>query len=160
MARYKVLKSVAHNIGHSFTSLMNYAGDDYVMGHILRFARQTGVDTLTIDFVSGEAGPQELLADPISAVPGRYTQFFWDLVKRQGSDRSCVKTAILTLKYNLNAERARRRNSRVMESPYVCDVLITDIHDKNYGAHFQSWWYPEGQVQRKDKSPWWKLWGR
>jgi len=34
MARYKVLKSVAHNIGHSFTSLMNYAGDDY--GNVAR----------------------------------------------------------------------------------------------------------------------------
>lgn len=57
MARYKVLKSVAHNIGHSFTSLMNYVDDDYVMGHILHFARQTGRDTLTIDFVKGDAGP-------------------------------------------------------------------------------------------------------
>ena len=65
MARYKVLKGVAHNIGHSFVSLMNYAVDDYVMGHLLRFARQTRRDTLTIDFVSGEAGPSELLQEPI-----------------------------------------------------------------------------------------------
>ena len=63
MARYKVLKSVAHNIGHSFTSLMNYADDDYVMSHILRFARNTGRDTLTLDFVRREAGPPELLVD-------------------------------------------------------------------------------------------------
>jgi hypothetical protein len=43
MPRFKVLKSVAHNIGHSFTSLMNYSRDDYSMGHILRFARETGL---------------------------------------------------------------------------------------------------------------------
>jgi hypothetical protein len=90
MARYKVLKSVAHNIGHSFTSLMNYADDDYVMGHILRFARNTGTDTLTIDFVKGEAGPPELLAEPLSEIPVRYTRFFWDMVDRHGSERSCV----------------------------------------------------------------------
>jgi hypothetical protein len=36
MPRHKVLKGIAHNIGHSFTSLMNYAKDDYSMGHILR----------------------------------------------------------------------------------------------------------------------------
>ena len=65
MARYKVLKSVAHNIGHSFISLMNYVGDDYVMGHILRFAMRTGHDTITMDFVTREAGPPELLAEPI-----------------------------------------------------------------------------------------------
>jgi hypothetical protein len=42
MPRFKVLKGVAHNVGASFTSLMNYASDDYSMGHILRFARQQG----------------------------------------------------------------------------------------------------------------------
>jgi len=52
MPRYKVLKGVAHNIGHSFTSLMNYAIDDYTMGHVLRLARQTGRDTLIIDLVT------------------------------------------------------------------------------------------------------------
>jgi hypothetical protein len=54
MARYKVLKSVAHSLGHSFTSLMNYAHDDYVMGHILRFARASNRDTLIIDLMTGE----------------------------------------------------------------------------------------------------------
>jgi len=85
MSRYKVLKGVAHNIGHSFTSLMNYVDDDYVMGHILRFARSTGCSVLTIDFVTGVAQPPELLLSPISSVPSRYTEFFWDLVKNSGS---------------------------------------------------------------------------
>ena len=72
MARYRVLKSVAHNIGHSFTSLMNYEGDDYVMGHLLRFARRTKLETVTINFVTGEAGPPELLSEPLSTIPARY----------------------------------------------------------------------------------------
>src|SRR5260370_40068012 len=87
MTRYKVLKGVAHNIGHSFTSLMNYSVDDYSMGHILRFARETGLNTLTIDFVTGEGHPAGLLRDPISELPRWYTKMFWDLVMRAGSDR-------------------------------------------------------------------------
>jgi hypothetical protein len=158
MARYKVLKSVAHNIGHSFTSLMNYAGDDYVMGHILRLARQSGVDTLTIDFVKEEAGPPELLAEPISEIPGRYTQFFWDLVRRQGSDRSSVRAATLVLRYNLAINRPLHRNPALMESPYECDVRITDTRGKNYAAHFHAWWSPERSDQSSTKSPWWKFW--
>jgi hypothetical protein len=102
MARYKVLKSVAHNIGHSFASLMNYAEDDYVIGHLLRFARQTQRDTLTLDFVSEQAGPPELLQEPISEVPARYTKV---LVHRHGSDRSLVRDASLTLKFDLSVER-------------------------------------------------------
>lgn len=65
MAKFKVLQAVAHNIGHSFTSLMNYSGDDYVMGHLLNSARLTGRDTLSIDFMKGAASPPELIRPPI-----------------------------------------------------------------------------------------------
>src|SRR5271154_7108380 len=115
MARYKVLKGVAHNIGHSFISLMNYAGDDYVMGHILRFARCTGSDTLTMDFVKREAGPPELLAEPISEVPARYIDFFWDLVKRHGADQTFVKTATLTLRYDIATQRSHHSAPQLIE---------------------------------------------
>jgi hypothetical protein len=137
---------------------MNYVGDDYVMGHILRFARRTGVDTLTIDFVKGEGGPPQLFAPPISETPARYTQFFWDLVSRHGSDRSCIKAATLTLRYDLATNRPLPRNDQFVESPYTCDVRITDIRGKDYVAHFHAWWYPERSDQSKDTSPWWKFW--
>jgi hypothetical protein len=159
MARYKVLKSVAHNIGHSFTSLMNYAGDDYVMGHILRFARRTGRDTMTIDFVKREAGPPELLTEPISEVPARYTEWFWDLVKRHGSDRSLVQSATLTLRYDIATQRPLCSAPQFTESPFTCAVRITDIRGKIYVAHFDGWWYPERLDHSKGESrPWWKFW--
>jgi hypothetical protein len=40
LPRFKVLKRVAHNI------------DDYSMGHILQFAREAGIGTLTIDLLT------------------------------------------------------------------------------------------------------------
>ncbi|MGA9185524.1 MAG: hypothetical protein WBZ32_09530 [Candidatus Acidiferrales bacterium] len=159
MARYKVLKGVAHNIGHSFISLMNYAGDDYVMGHILRFARLTGRDTLTMDFVKREAGPPELLAEPISEVPERYMDWFWNLVERHGADRSFVKTATLTLRYDIATQRPHHSAPQLIESPFVCDVQITDTRGKDYAAHFDGWWYPERLENSKTETrPWWKFW--
>jgi hypothetical protein len=156
VARYKVLRSVAHNIGHSFTSLMNYRGDDYVMGHLLRLARLTGCDTLTIDFVAGDATPVELLQEPISEIPAQYTRFFWDLVERHGSDRTYVKAATLTLHYDIHIQRPLYRNPKIFESPYTCDVCITDNGGTAYVAHFEAWWYPERLNQ---PVPWWKFWG-
>jgi len=159
MARYKVLKGVAHNIGHSFTSLMNYAGDDYVMGHILRFARRTGRDTLTIDFVKREAGPPELLAEPISEVPARYAEWFWDLVQRHGSERSLVESATLTLRFDIGTQRPHHSAPQLVESPFTCDVRITDVRGKDYLAHFDGWWYPERlEHSRTESRPWWKFW--
>ena len=87
MPRFKVLKGVAHNVGDSFTSLMNYSVDDYSMGHILRLARETELDTLTIDFMTEKGQPAALLRDPISELPRRYSKMFWDLVARSGSSK-------------------------------------------------------------------------
>lgn len=130
MARYKVLRGVVHNIGQSFTGLMNYRGDDYVMVHILRLARRTGRDTLTIDFIKAEAGPVELLAEPISDIPAQYTKWFWDLVDKHGSDRSYVQSATLTLRYDIATRRPVASGASLMESPYDCDVRITDTRGK------------------------------
>jgi hypothetical protein len=160
MPKYKALKSVAHNIGHSFTSLMNFAGDDYVMGHILRLARSTGVDTLQINLAAGEGSPKELFADPISNVPAWESKKFWDLVQRHGSDRPYVRAATLVLRYNLTVQRPAP-SPQFTESPYVCDVRIVDIRGKNYDAHFEGWWYPEQPDSNKGKTKryWWRFWG-
>src|SRR5258708_12191765 len=143
MPRFKVLKGVAHNLGHSFTSSMNYAGDDYVRGHLLKYARGSGKDTLFIDLMSGEAEPIELLAEPVSDVPSRYSKFFWYLVQTHGSDRSYVQSATLSLRYNLAIQRATPHAIGLTGSPYVCEVRVTDSRGKNYDAHFEGWCSPE-----------------
>jgi len=151
MPRYKVLRGVAHNIGHSFTGLMNYADDDYTMGHILRFARETGLDKLTIDFVTGMGQPAGLLREPISAVPRWYAKRFWDLVASSGSDRSLVQAATLTLRYDLT----KSRSGPPVANPYVCDVSVLDDRGKDYRAHFEGWWYVEKRIFTLAAGRWW-----
>jgi hypothetical protein len=153
MPRYKVLKGVAHNIGHSFTSSMNYATDDYTMGHILRLARESGKDTLTIDFTTGIGSPTELLQTPISEVPRRYSDRFWKLVVSSGSDRSLIQSANLTLKYDLG--RSKPGANGFTLSPYFCDVSIVDNRGKKYSAYFHDWWYVE-RVCNPPIRLWWK----
>jgi hypothetical protein len=157
MPRVKVLKGVAHNIGSSFTSLMNYAGDDYSMGHVLRFARESGVDTLTINLLSGQGGPDALLREPISDLPSWYSKMFLRLVQSAGSDRELIRSATLKLTYDLQ----RNRPSPIPgepQSPYTCDVSIADIHGKEYAAHFNGWWFVERMELNKPVSPSVRIW--
>jgi len=142
MPRFKVLKGVAHNVGHSFTSLMNYSGDDYSMGHILRFARKTGSNTLTIDLLTGSGTPASLLKAPISDLPDRYSKMFLHLVKSSGSDRELIQSATLTLIYDLSRSKPSPLVGESL-SPYTCNVSIVDVRGKNYTAHFSDWWYVE-----------------
>jgi hypothetical protein len=86
MPRVKVLKGVAHSVGSSFTSLMNFSDGDYSLGHVLRFARRSGLNTLTIDLLSGHGNPAALLAEPLSALPEWYSNMFRRLVQSAGSD--------------------------------------------------------------------------
>ena len=133
MPRVKVLKGVAHNVGSSFTSLMNYTADDYSMGQILRFARESGRDILTIDLLNGTGRPDELLKEPISELPIWYTKMFLSLVESAGSDRTLIRAATLTVKYDL----LRSRPSPIPGEPqsaYVCDVSIVDYRGKYYVA--------------------------
>lgn len=154
MPRYKVLKGVAHNIGHSFTSLMNYSVDDYSIGHILRFARETGLDTLTIDFMVGEGQPALLLRGPITELPHWYTKMFWNMVTSSGSDRALVESATLTLRYDLTQIRPGLR-ADLPQAPYSCEVSIVDVRGKNYTAHFADWWYVEKGFLIQPTRKWW-----
>ena len=53
MPSHKTLKSVARSLADSFTSLMNFAGDDYVMGHAVLAAWQTGATEFRVDLLTG-----------------------------------------------------------------------------------------------------------
>ena len=158
MPRTKVLKGVAHNVGSSFTSLMNYSEDDYAMGHVLRLARQSGQNTLSIDLLSGHGSPATLLGKPISALPEWYSKMFLRLVQSAGSDRELIESATLTLSYDLQ----RTQPSPIPgepQSPYKCDVSIRDIRGRDYAAHFTGWWFIERmELNRPAKTSaraWW-----
>jgi hypothetical protein len=143
MARYKVLKSVAHSMGHSFTSLMNYRGNDYVMGHLLRRAREVRQGTLIVDFLTGKAGPASLLTREIGDAVERYAAWFPQQVSSQRTSLAYVRGARMTLAFDLTVEREARHAPGCIESPYVCRVEIEDDRGKTWAAELRDWWYPE-----------------
>jgi hypothetical protein len=157
MPRVKVLKGVAHNVGSSFTSLTNYAADDYSMGHILRFARESGRDTLTIDLLNGTGGPDELLKEPISELPSWYSKMFLRLVQSAGSDRTLIQSAKLAVTYDLRRNRPSPISSEP-QSAYTCDVSIVDIRGKDYAARFDGWWHVERMEVNRPASPFVRRW--
>jgi hypothetical protein len=149
MARYKVLKSVAHSMGHSFTSLMNYRGNDYVMGHLLRRAREVREGTLTVDFMTGEAGPMSLLIPPIRDAVEAYATRFPQQVASHKTSLNYVRAARMTIAFDLTVERETRYAPGCLESPYVCRVDIEDDRGKVWRAELRDWWFPESSTPPK-----------
>lgn len=143
MARYKVLQSVAHGLGHSFASCLNYDTDDYVMGHLLSRARETREPALLIDLSTGTAAPSALITPPIGRAVERYSGWLPDLVRRHASDMRFVRAARMTVTFDLSRERPAPYAPTSTESPFVLRVEIEDDRGKVWAAEQRDWWFPE-----------------
>ena len=143
MVSHKHLKSISHNFSHSFISLMNYINGDYILGHILRQARRTGLNTLTIDILSGAASPAGLVTKEIKDSIGYYVKWFPDLVQSSGSSMDFIKSATMIIEYDLTKEQPFQLGSDYMESPFECTMIILDDRNKEYRYTHNGWWYPE-----------------
>lgn len=146
MARYKTLKSVAHNIGSSFISTMNYYKDDYVLGHIQKQMQLSGLSKLEIDLLNNYSEPSILITEAIQKSIESYVSWLPKLVNDSGSDINLVKEAKLTIEFDLNKSRICQYDPECTENPYHCVSTITDDRGKEYRYECKDWWFPEALV--------------
>ena len=157
MARYKVLKSVVHSIGHSYSSLMNYEDGDYIMGHLLSRCAEVDASVLRIDLIHGHAEPQVLLTKLIAGNIKRYCERFVTLVEDHRTDMKYIQSAEMAVSFDLSRRVSIDDEIRgSFKAPYSCVVTIVDDRGKKYEANFSGWWYPE-LISRKR---WWQFWKR
>lgn len=142
MASHKALKSVVRSQAESFTSLMNYHGDDYVMGHIILAAWHTGATSLRVHLLTGDTDSSPLLTPEVRDSIARYVQLFPDLVRRSNSSLDFVSDAELVINVDPTERRGGFTNP-FLSSPYTCEARIVDDRGKVYAHRISGWWYPE-----------------
>jgi hypothetical protein len=130
---------------------MNYADDDYVMGHLLAACRRTEATTLAVDLLTGEASPRELLVPPVTRSIAWYSQDFPGLVARTGSDMSYVASARMLITFDISVARPAQALWTALESPYECVVEVIDDRGKKYSVAVNGWWFPENTSYQ---TPW------
>ena len=160
MASHKALKSVVRGVAESFTSLMNYAGDDYVMGHVVHTAWATGATEFRVDLLSGKTDDSPLLAGHVGDAVRRQVEWLPDLIRRSKADLDFVTKAELVVTVDPIIRRPLH-GSAFYESPYTCTVRIIDDRGKEYSHCIRDWWYPEKVPAIEKQRPWWQvLWSR
>jgi len=122
---------------------MNYWGDDYVMGHLLRSARATRQRTIVIDLSSGQAAPDNLLTPPVRRSIKSYCAWFPKLVASHRTSLEFVRAARLSIDFDLSTSRPNSYDSQYLESPYICRVDIQDDRGKVWTAELRDWWHAE-----------------
>jgi len=143
MTSHKPLKSVSHNFGHSFISLMNYINDDYFMGHLLKQAHKTKCSKLTVDILKNIVEPSELLTDQIKSSIEHWNKWFPILVETSGSTMDFISSATMTIEFDLRQTRPYASNFDYLESPFTCEITIVDDRNKEYKHKHEGWWFPE-----------------
>jgi len=143
MISHKPLKSVSHNFGHSFISLMNYINDDYFLGHLLKRARITNINRLEVDILKNSAEPTQLLTSPILDSIGYWNKWFPSLVVSSGSTMDYVSSAKMTIEFDLQRTRPYPNDNTITENPFICIISIIDDRGKVYQHKHEGWWFPE-----------------
>jgi len=134
---------------------MNYWDNDYVMGHLLLAARNSGKSILHVDLLRATAEPPELLPPPVLGSVMSYCSQFPALLQRSGSDLSLVSAAQMTVTYDLTQTRPFSSDPRLIESPFFCEVQIIDDNGKPHSDQVSGWWCPETTSASKPS-----LWAR
>jgi hypothetical protein len=142
MARYKVLSSIAHNVGQAFVGASKSRRDDHLLGHLLADARRTGQSTLWVDIVTGEARPDALVSRSLRRVLDRHAREFPELVAGHHSQMAYVRGARMELSFDLAVERPSARLPDQIESPFLCRVSIEDDRGKTWVAELHGWSAP------------------
>lgn len=140
--KYKALKSAAHNFGDSFASSLNWAADDYVMSHLARRALASGHTELSVDLLTGEAGPADLIGAPVNECSAARLRWFPSLLTSQRIDPAVVRAARMRIVFDPArcSAPAAVRGYAVREMPFDCWVTLLDDHDRTHSAHFRRWW--------------------
>lgn len=155
MPSHKVLKSIAHNLGHSFLSPMNYGLDDYVVEHLFKAARAADKPYICIDLLNGVIEPPELRKPAIQEAVARYRAWLPRMVLSQGSSPEFVRSARIDVCFDFSKVHPYRFVPQLTAPVYEAVVRIVDDRGKEYESKIPEWWRYEaapGERQATDEN--------
>lgn len=140
MAKYKVLKSIAHNPGHSYLSLMNYVDGDYIVEHLFRRARETGETRVESDVLMGTIEPAAFQIPVLTESVYREREWLGRLVQTGGAALDMVSQARMEIAFDLKATRPSPNVPGLALAAYRCTVESVDDRGRRYKADVPEWW--------------------
>ncbi len=156
MPNYKVLNSIAHNLGQDYVSTLNYLHEDYAMGHLLNHALKTNISTLNIDILKGVAEENVDRNSVAWSVIKKSPEVLKRLVKSEGGSMETIKTAKMRLSFDLNSSRPNERNSKLIEYPYTLRVDIADDRNAEHSYTHTGWWFEEPRIKKLSSGSWFR----
>ena len=129
MPSLKPLRSVAHNLAHSFASTLNYWKDDYAISHLWRAAVSAGVSRVRVNVLAATVDPDSvntgMVADILPSIKATLTQ----LLQKEGFESGLVTEA--TLVYDFAVQRVSLYPGLPQ---YYCEVVLKTTNGRLFTA--------------------------
>jgi len=143
VAKYKNIKSVAHNIGHSFLSDVNMVGSGrafaFVPDEIYAVAKAAGEPVVRIDLMTAEIEPPSLATRNIREAAEHYSRTLPDMLASQNVEPQMVRGAYLELRFDFAHPSSSRTNPQTELPNVVCTVSLDDDRGITHEAHPRNW---------------------
>ena len=141
MSKYKALKSVAHNLGHSFLSDMNTVDSfkSYVPETLFALACDNDLPRVVIDFFNGTVTPTTFSVPDVLKSVSMYRKVLPQLVERQGASWDAVRGAGLELVFDLPTDPHAVLDRRPVTPSFKCSVHILDDRGVSHYGRPTNW---------------------
>ena len=142
--KYKNIKSVAHNIGHSFLSDTNAAMKEsrytIVPEELFARAARTQVPEVKIDLLTGDMEPNELRTPELEQAIQHFVRWLPSMLTSQNVAPEAVRSATLKLAFDYGRVRESKYHPERSVQEFVCTVEFTDDRGVVHRAHPDHWW--------------------
>lgn len=138
MAKLKVLKSVGHNLMHSYLSLMNYWENDYVISHLFAIAKKNNHSSIFIDVLNRRIQPEFFNIEVIKQSLIALEKDFRRLLDSNKLTIDYIKSVTTKVEFDLLNPKIGVTGHELER--YTCHVEIVDSNGKSHSANVKEWW--------------------
>lgn len=142
--KYKHIKGVAHNLGHSFLSDTNAVMRDdvytIVPAVLFRTATAARVSSVQLDFLQKTVNPPDLNSTELKQSLDHFQKWQPELLASHKVDPAIIRSATLRIAFDYTRTR-RSQCDPIDEIPeFTCVVELTDDHGVTHMAKPKNWW--------------------
>jgi len=140
MPSSKKLKSIAHNTAHSYLSLMNYDGKEYIVERLFQIAKQSKQTNILINILKPSIEPAVYATVEIIDSLIYLKRDFERLLSAEMFSIDDIKSASIRVDFDLEGTK-QSDNVPGLELPrYKCTSEIVDLNGKSHLKEVVEWW--------------------
>jgi hypothetical protein len=140
MPRMKMLKSIAHNVAHSYLSLMNYIDGEYTVERLFQIAKESMQTNIIIDILQQSIEPSVYATPQIKISLTYLKDAFERLLDSEKISFDSIQSAKIRVGFDLKGTKISSNVPDLELPKYKCESEIIDLNGKVYKKEVVEWW--------------------